>query len=232
MKITGRLGDSCPNGVDCDRVYDTDGDDVLVQGERLVTDPAVRAEVGVPDHELLLQVSRTALYPPQLTPTELGQWIFDRFTREVVRIEARSSYQAGSDSEEGKRAWQATLDGLLEQGRVWRVVHLLRGEPTDYELYEFRTYAEHVEHGEDIRVLAVPQGQEADLDGVPDFFVIDRRHVVRSIYDTAGALLGGQVVSGPDAAVYRSLALTLYTQGVDLRSWRAAHPEYRGGMAA
>lgn len=229
--ITGRLGDSCPNGVDCDRVHDTDGDDVLVQGERLVTDPAVRAEAGVPDHEHLLRVRRTALHPPQLAAHELGAWLFDRFEHEVIRIEGRDRYNAGSDTEAGKQAWQATLDGLRKQRRVWRVVHLLRGEPSDYELWEFDQYDEHIEHGEDVRVFAVPPGEEADLDGVPDFFVIDGRHVVRSIYTAAGGLLGGQVVTGPDAAVYRGLARALYAGATDLRAWRAANPRYRRGVA-
>lgn len=223
MKITGRLGDSCPNGVDCDRIHDTDTDYVLVQGSDLVTDPQIREEAGVPEHEHLLRVKRTALYSPPLSPAEMGAWIFGRFAAEVVRVEARKAYAAASDTDEGRAAWQAQLDHFRETNRKWRVIHLLRGAPSSYELYEFRTYAEHVDHGEDVRVLPVPPGQEADLEGVPDFFVIDRRHVVRAIYDTEGRLLGGQVVAGADAAVYRTLAVALYAESVDLRTWAAAH---------
>lgn len=235
MKITGLLGDSCPNGVDCDRTHDTDDPDyVLVQGQDLVTDPQVRAEAGTPDHEHLLRVKRTALHPPQLAPAEVGVWIFGRFTEEVLRIEGLKHYTAASDSAEGKAAWQAQLDTFraATPPRTWRVLRLLRGEPSAYELAELDTYDEHVDHGEDVRVFAVPPGEEAELEGVPDFFLIDRKHVIRSLYDADGRHLGGQVVTGADAAVYRGLALSLYARGVDLRAWRLADPEVRRGLAA
>ncbi|TQM37653.1 hypothetical protein [Pseudonocardia cypriaca] len=47
MKITRVLRDSCPSGIDCDRIFDTSGPDIVVQG-RIVTDPAVRAALGLP----------------------------------------------------------------------------------------------------------------------------------------------------------------------------------------
>jgi hypothetical protein len=47
MKITRVLRDSCPSGIDCDRIFDTSGPDIVVQG-RVVTAPAVRAAIGLP----------------------------------------------------------------------------------------------------------------------------------------------------------------------------------------
>ncbi len=44
MTITGILRDSCPNGIDCDRIHDTDGPDLVFQA-RLITDPTA---LGLP----------------------------------------------------------------------------------------------------------------------------------------------------------------------------------------
>ncbi len=46
MRITRTLRDSCPNGIDCDRIFDTDGGDVVVQG-RVVTEPEQLAALGL-----------------------------------------------------------------------------------------------------------------------------------------------------------------------------------------
>lgn len=59
MKITATLrGGPCGNGVDCDAIYDTDGDDVLVRGRLLTAQE--RAELGLtlPEHEGLLKLER------------------------------------------------------------------------------------------------------------------------------------------------------------------------------
>lgn len=60
MKITRILRDSCPNGVDCDRIHDTDGDDLVIRG-RMVTDTAMLRELGLPDHETVVLIDRKLL---------------------------------------------------------------------------------------------------------------------------------------------------------------------------
>jgi hypothetical protein len=62
MKITATLrGGPCGNGLDCDTIYDTDGDDVLVRGRKLTE--AQRAELGValPAYEDLVLIERRLL---------------------------------------------------------------------------------------------------------------------------------------------------------------------------
>ena len=61
MIITRVLRDSCPNGIDCDRILDTDGSDLLIQG-RLLSDPAQLASLGLhpaPPGEAYLLLDRT-----------------------------------------------------------------------------------------------------------------------------------------------------------------------------
>jgi hypothetical protein len=72
MKITRVLRDDCPSGIDCDRLYDTDGSDLAVQG-RVVTDPAALAALGIgmpPPGEAIVLIARRLL-PELAGPSEV-----------------------------------------------------------------------------------------------------------------------------------------------------------------
>lgn len=58
MQITGVFADSCPNGIDCDRIYDTDGADMVIRGRKPT--PAERAALGLtlPEHEDIVLLDR------------------------------------------------------------------------------------------------------------------------------------------------------------------------------
>ncbi|MDN5919379.1 MAG: hypothetical protein L0I76_30495 [Pseudonocardia sp.] len=59
MKIIGTLrGGPCGNGIDCDTIYDTDGDDVLVRGRTLTAEQRAAFGLTPPEHEDLLLVER------------------------------------------------------------------------------------------------------------------------------------------------------------------------------
>ncbi len=60
MKITRTLRDACPNGIDCDRIHDTDGDDLVIRG-RKITDPVLLRELGLPEYESVVSISRKLL---------------------------------------------------------------------------------------------------------------------------------------------------------------------------
>lgn len=63
MKTTRVLRGECPNGIDCDRILDTDGPDFAVQG-RVVTDPTEMAALGVappPRGEAVVLIARALL---------------------------------------------------------------------------------------------------------------------------------------------------------------------------
>jgi hypothetical protein len=64
MKIIRVLRDDCPSGIDCDRIYDTDGSDLVVQG-RVVSDPSALAALGIgapPPGEAVVLIARRC-YP-------------------------------------------------------------------------------------------------------------------------------------------------------------------------
>jgi hypothetical protein len=56
MKITGVSWDSCPNGIDCEKTYDTDAGGKLMRLDRSrLVDPAA-VGVNLPAHEFLVFV--------------------------------------------------------------------------------------------------------------------------------------------------------------------------------
>jgi hypothetical protein len=60
MKITRVLRADCPSGIDCDRIFDTSGPDIAIQG-RIVTDPAEIAALGPavpPPGEAIVLIAR------------------------------------------------------------------------------------------------------------------------------------------------------------------------------
>jgi hypothetical protein len=73
MKVTRELRNDCPSGIDCDRIYDTDGADLVVQG-RVVSDPTALAALGIgapPPGEAIVLIARRLL-PELAGPSEVS----------------------------------------------------------------------------------------------------------------------------------------------------------------
>lgn len=242
MRITGRLADDCPNGYDCPRIHDTDGDHVIVQGDR-VTHPAALEQLHLPDHESAVSVPRGLIYPQPMSLPEMADWIGARHVSHLFRLENRDSYASASDGGDFARflageetplegqAWRDQLERDTAAGRRSSKVHVVRGPLSPYQSYEFSwAFTRTARAGEDVRVL---EAGPHDLEGVPDFFVLERRHVVRSSYDASGKFIGAHVVLEPDAAVYRNLAARVWANAIPFGQWWDAHPsEHRNRNAA
>lgn len=241
MKITGRLSDSCPNGDDCHRIHDTDGDQVIVQGDRVV-DPDLLATLHMPEHESAVVVDRTLIHPAPMDLPALSAWIDARYTGHLVRVENRRAYAAASDGGDFRRyldgedapleggTWRERLRREAAAGRCRTKVHILgAGGPSDYERYELEWgFLNNVEAGEEIRILP----DRPDLHDVPDFYVIEHEHVVRMTYGADARFIGAQEVTGPDAAVYRALAVAVWSAATPFTAWWEAHPAFHRQVTA
>ena len=237
MNITGVLADSCPHGHDCPRIHDTDGDTVIVQGDR-VTDPAVLEGLHLPEREGAVEVPRGLIYPPRLTLSEMAAWLDERHTFHLLRVENRRAYAAASDGGDFARylagkaepleggAWLDRLTASTAAGRLWTKLHVIEdGTLSPYERYEFDWGFQRTTHaGEVVKILSVEKGSITD---VPDFWVVDHEHVMRMDYDDTGKFASAQAVAGPDAATYRALARMLWAQGEYFDAWWDAHPNVR-----
>lgn len=177
-----------------------------------------------------------------LSGDELDAWFDTHHTSDLLRIENRPEYLVDSDGGDYERfqqgrtltsaehaQWLGYLDSERTAGRTWRRARLFHGHPGDYGLYECHAFVDSAAHGEQIRVL---EADAAELPDVPDFFVLDGRHVLRSVYDEVGHHLGGVIVTGSDAAVYRTLAAALWVDGEDFSTWWAAHQQYHRTLRA
>ena len=117
-------------------------------------------------------------------------------------------------------AWRDRLRRDTAAGHRWTKVHVVRGELSPYEEYEFSwAFTRTTQAGEDVRVL-----EATDLEGVPDFFVLEHQHVIRSVYDDAGKFVGALEVPEPDAATYRALAARVWADAAPFGQWWDAHP--------
>ncbi|OLT03693.1 hypothetical protein BJF90_02925 [Pseudonocardia sp. CNS-004] len=67
------LRSDCPSGIDCDRIFDTSGPDLAIQG-RIVSDPAELAALGLavpPPGEAIVLIAR-GLAPELVASHEAG----------------------------------------------------------------------------------------------------------------------------------------------------------------
>jgi hypothetical protein len=84
-------------------------------------------------------------------------------------------------------------------GATKTVVRIVVEPPTDYTRMEVATYPILVAGGEDIRVIAVPEGTWPE--GLPrhDFYLFDDREVWRMHYNDDYTFAGAEQLDGPDA---------------------------------
>lgn len=235
--------DLCPNSPTCPRIYPTDRSTVIVQGKKLDNLAARRVELDVPDDEDLVEIPETLLDEIRmLDEDEFGKVLFGLGGRDYLKVENRPRYKVASDGGDYDRfqrgltlaakehaGWLSFLDQQHAEDVAWRRVRLFHLEPEEYGLYELHCFEDAVEHHEQIQVLVHDDDALADL---PDYYVVDGKHVIRSIFDEDGEFVGAVRVTGVDVIAYRELAKALYADGVDFHTWWAKHPQYHRSLRA
>lgn len=251
MRVTRTLRLECGASLSCPAIIGTDDPHrVLVQGP--TADPALRDQLGVPDHEGLIEMPSTMLAgvigdaPPLLTLEQLGAYVARHRQGELFRLETLPYYAAESDAPEyrawlrgepgpdldGKRDWLQGIADDTDAGRPWRRVRIVRGPLSEYEQYEMAwCYGPNAAAGEQIRVLDLAE-VPLSLPEVGDFFVMDGSTAIRMHYDRTGALLGAEIVQS-GAAAYVALRALLWHVAEPFGTWWARHPRYaRASRAA
>ena len=177
-----------------------------------------------------------------LNLAELSELIDERHTFDLLRVQTLDRYDVASDGDDFRRyladeaeptasrkgPWLEHLRALVDSGRAWRNVHALSTPLSDYLRYACEWgYAYNVRAGQDVRIVEPDAGLMAELIAVGDFWVIDRKLVVRMQYDAGGRFVGAESLSddgrGP---LFRAVAGLLWRQAEPFTSWWARHPQY------
>jgi hypothetical protein len=226
----------CTDGVQCPAVERRDDGWFVVVGDRV-------ERVDLPAHEGAVAIPPTLL--PELADLaidDLRSYLFDRHSRDLLRVQTLDRYDVGSDGDDFRRyldgeadpdlarkqRWLDELRSITGSGRAWRNVHLVRTPLSDYLRYAFEWgYAYNVAAGQDVRVLDLTESAHlAALAAAKDFYVIDGRHAVRMVYAPGGRYEGAVAISIDGVAGYAALAELAYQLATPFTPWWEAHPEY------
>lgn len=174
---------------------------------------------------------------------QLAQYLSERHTHDLIRIETLDTYLSASDGDEfdrfrrgdpepdraSKAGWLNKLREDTARGREWRRVRVIQPPPTEYVRYECEWgYTDNSAAGEDVRVLDLsnaPDGADL-LTRVGDFYLVDGIYAAAMDYDERGAYRTAIPIEGPLADAYRYIAAAAWNMSEPFTSWWAAHPQY------
>lgn len=161
---------------------------------------------------------------------EFSVW-FRQFQRSCFRLETLQRYGGSGEDDSirtflagatpqphpGKQEWMALVHAATRDRRTMHRVHVVTEPLTDYVRFEVAwSYAHSVAAGEDVRIVAVAEGQEWPPDLPPpggDFWLFDDTELFDMHYDTNGTWIGVEHTSDPDAVLkacrWRDAALCL-----------------------
>ncbi|MGH4015555.1 MAG: DUF6879 family protein [Pseudonocardiaceae bacterium] len=229
---------SCPNTLDCPKVYGPlDDGNLAVRGDK--PDATLLTELNLPDHEGVVLVPPSLLLDvcEVLTLDQLGEFVADHHHHDLFRLETLPFYNAASDDDDfrrylrgdpdptaqAKRPWLDRIRADVTARRAWRRVHAVTHPLPDYVRYECEWgYVPNTAAGEQIRIAELTPA----LAQVGDFFVLDGEHVVRSRYDTDCRFARAEVIHPDSAAPFVATAELLWNQATDFDTWWEEHPSY------
>jgi uncharacterized protein DUF6879 len=246
MGLTRLYKDDSSSITGCPSVYEADGADLVVQGPEVDADTAGQL-VSPLAGERAVRISRhtiaTALHRlrhpdshREIEPFGAEHYrLFEDFEFSAFRLELLQRYDDPGEAEAIRRfragepihppedaGWWAGLVGRARaRGATVQRVHVVVEPPSDYLCFELAVYAASVACGEDVRILPVAAGEQAEL-GLPghDYWLFDSRTLAVLRYDAAGRLVTVELVSDPaavvrhnhwrDAALARSIPYDVY----------------------
>lgn len=162
--------------------------------------------------------------------------LFTSYTRSAFRLEGQQTYSNPDEDAALARflagepldldlSWTSSRTrAQAAAGRTKTRVRVVVEPLTDYTRFELVVYPELVAAGEDIRIIAVPEGGSPD--GLPehDYWLFDDRDVWRMHYNDHYRFSGAEQVVDPDVIAqhlrWRDAALA---QAVPLDEYLASH---------
>lgn len=165
-----------------------------------------------------------------LIPPESFVDQFTDFSFSAYRLETLQSYGgSGEDAEfrafaaglpepasPAKDSWAAMIEANHRAGKLQQRVHVVTEPLSPYMQFELTwAYAPNARAGEDIRVIAVPEGSWPEDLPHHDYWLFDSRDLYAMHYEADGTWQGAEPVEDPaqvvsacywrDAALYRAM---------------------------
>lgn len=150
--------------------------------------------------------------------------LFDSFERSAYRLEGQQMYSSPSEDAALARfsaghpagvdlSWRIPRSrAAAAAGKVETIVRIVVEPPTAYTRLELTVYPELVEVGEDIRIIAVPQGCRPPELPLHDYWLFDDRLVWKMHYYENFRFHGAELLDDPEVVAehlrYRDIALT------------------------
>jgi hypothetical protein len=121
--------------------------------------------------------------------------------------------------------WQATLRDHVSAGRQLARVHVLEEPLSDYVRYELAAYVPNVDAGEDVRVIAVRNGEWPEDVPRHDFWLFDDERLWLMDYDPQGRFQATRRIDDPDALEqHRGWRDAALAQSIPLADYAAHQP--------
>jgi hypothetical protein len=238
------LRKDCGIGDDCPAIeVDDEGGDVTITGYR-------PGSTRVPENEVTIEVPATLV--PELVSLDVPNFRAYRDSvrktpGDIYRVQTLERYGVASDNdyfqrylaglpgptEDALKAWGDELEADRAAGRVYRNLHVVNGELSDYLRYQFEVaYAYNVRHGQDVRILdAAEHPAAAALFRTGDYWVLEHQHVVLCRYDEQGRPLGTVAVEPAGAGGFITAAEMGWQLATPFEQWWAAHPHFHRASA-
>ncbi|GAA3734637.1 DUF6879 family protein [Salinactinospora qingdaonensis] len=139
--------------------------------------------------------------------------LFTDFRFSAFRLETLQRYESEDEREPFRRflggeierssilkEWQAEIREGIGNGRTYSRVHVVTEPLSDYVRFECAwAYRSNVTAGENIRILAVEEGEWPDELPRLDYWLFDSRRLLVMNYTAEGALLTTELVDDPDS---------------------------------
>ncbi|TDQ49270.1 DUF6879 family protein [Actinorugispora endophytica] len=146
--------------------------------------------------------------------------LFARFRYTAFRLETLQHYSVDYEDAPFRRFlaggqpehsavlsdWGEEIRAGIGEGRTYRRVHVVTEPLSDYVRFECSWgYPRNVAAGEDIRILAVPEGEWPE--GIPrlDYWLFDSHRLLRMNYGPDGSMLTPELVEDPEQVVAANL---------------------------
>lgn len=189
----------------------------------------------------------TAELIPPGAPEFVGK--FHQFRYSAFRLETLQSYGNSEEDADfdafvtgrpkprnpGHEQWQAMVRANVHAGRTVQRVHVVTEPLSQYMKLELTWgYGANAAAGEDIRIIAVREGEAwpTDVPEDTDYWLFDSAELYHPHYDSAGTWLGTEIVTDPtrivtachwrDAALHHATPWQEYVSG---------HPELAQHMS-